>query len=291
MDLYSVLGVGRKASAVEIKRAYFNKARSTHPDKCPGDMGANERFQAVGRAFATLSDPERKQLYDTTGIVEEGGGLNSDGVAWADFWRDFYTRVTTTKVEEMREEYVGSAEEKRHLAEQYVAAKGDMDKLMDTMLFSTTEEEPRYRKLLEEMVRQGEVPKFRAFESEPAAKRKKRQQRAAREAEEAEELARELGLGGGAGGALVGGGSSGDGMASLRAALVARQARRGEGMLDALAAKYAKPNDKVKAAAKERKEGKAKGKAKAGASLDDPLDDAAFEKMQEQMLARAAARR
>ena len=73
-DLYATLGVSRDADAAAIKRAYLQLARDTHPDRCPGDEGANARFQAIGRAYATLRDPEKRRLYDAAGIVDDGAG-------------------------------------------------------------------------------------------------------------------------------------------------------------------------------------------------------------------------
>ncbi|HEU0092264.1 MAG TPA: DnaJ domain-containing protein, partial [Vicinamibacteria bacterium] len=64
MDLYQVLGVRRGASVAEIRRAYQKRARSLHPDLNPGDPVAAEHFREVSRAFAVLSDPQRRAAYD-----------------------------------------------------------------------------------------------------------------------------------------------------------------------------------------------------------------------------------
>ena len=62
-DPYSVLRVGREASAAEISRAYRRAARETHPDSHRGDPSA-ERFNAVSEAYETLRDPNRRAAYD-----------------------------------------------------------------------------------------------------------------------------------------------------------------------------------------------------------------------------------
>lgn len=55
-------------------QAYLKAARKTHPDKCTSDDQATERFQEVGRAYTILSDPERRKLYDETGMMDESVG-------------------------------------------------------------------------------------------------------------------------------------------------------------------------------------------------------------------------
>ena len=66
-DYYEVLGVGRNASAWEIKKAYRALARRYHPDVNPNDKGSEERFKEINEAHEVLADLEKRRKYDQLG--------------------------------------------------------------------------------------------------------------------------------------------------------------------------------------------------------------------------------
>ena len=67
-DYYKTLGVGKSASAKEIKAAYRKLARQWHPDVNPTKKKeADEKFKEISEAYEVLSDPEKRKTYDTLG--------------------------------------------------------------------------------------------------------------------------------------------------------------------------------------------------------------------------------
>lgn len=66
-DYYEVLGVGKEASADEIKRAYRRMAMKYHPDKNPNDKEAEAKFKECAEAYEVLSDSNKRQRYDQFG--------------------------------------------------------------------------------------------------------------------------------------------------------------------------------------------------------------------------------
>jgi molecular chaperone DnaJ len=78
-DLYSVLGVDKKASPDEIKKAYRKLARQYHPDRNAGDKQAEERFKEISAAYDVLGDPDKRKQYDRGGFFTGGGPGGAPG--------------------------------------------------------------------------------------------------------------------------------------------------------------------------------------------------------------------
>jgi curved DNA-binding protein len=70
-DYYKIMGLDRKASAEEIKKAYRRLARKYHPDVSK-EKDAEERFKEIAEAYETLRDPEKRAAYDLLGDHQPG---------------------------------------------------------------------------------------------------------------------------------------------------------------------------------------------------------------------------
>lgn len=67
IDYYKVLGIDKKASEGDIKKAYRKLARKFHPDLNPNDKEAEKKFKEINEANEVLSNPENRKKYDSYG--------------------------------------------------------------------------------------------------------------------------------------------------------------------------------------------------------------------------------
>ena len=79
-DYYKILGVDKKASQDDVKKAYRKLAVKFHPDKNPGDKKAEEKFKEINEANDVLSDPAKRKKYDDLGEnwQSQGQGFPND---------------------------------------------------------------------------------------------------------------------------------------------------------------------------------------------------------------------
>lgn len=70
-DYYSILGVTQNCSEDEIRKQYRKLAMQYHPDRNPDSPEAEEKFKEIAEAYGVLTDPEKRQQYDT--YMHQGG--------------------------------------------------------------------------------------------------------------------------------------------------------------------------------------------------------------------------
>ena len=99
-DYYEVLGLGRSASASEIKKAYLKLAKQYHPD-VSSSPDSEKKFKEISQAYDILKDPQKKAAYDRMGhsaFQQSGGGASTGGFGggnpdindiFGDFFSDF----------------------------------------------------------------------------------------------------------------------------------------------------------------------------------------------------------
>lgn len=78
-DYYETLGVDKKASQEEIKRAYRKLALRFHPDCNQGSKTCEEKFKEINEAYSCIGDPEKRVIYDQTGFSDAGPGFGGFG--------------------------------------------------------------------------------------------------------------------------------------------------------------------------------------------------------------------
>lgn len=85
-DYYEILGVTRQASEADLKSAFRKLAKEHHPDRNPGDKGAEQKFKELNEAYEVLKDPQKRAAYDQFGHAAfEGGGRGGQGGFGPDF--------------------------------------------------------------------------------------------------------------------------------------------------------------------------------------------------------------
>ncbi|HZC01676.1 MAG TPA: DnaJ domain-containing protein, partial [Gammaproteobacteria bacterium] len=88
-DYYEALGLARNATEAEIKKAYRRMAMKYHPDRNPGDKGAEGRFKEVKEAYEVLADARKRAAYDQFGHAGVDASAAASGAGFGGFGGGF----------------------------------------------------------------------------------------------------------------------------------------------------------------------------------------------------------
>ncbi|KAL8768358.1 MAG: hypothetical protein Q9209_005392 [Squamulea sp. 1 TL-2023] len=227
IDPYTTLNLGPSATAAEVRIAYKTLALKHHPgqsipefdislqsfiktihslqvsipfnhttanssaDKAEASQKstAHSTFQNIAFAYAILSSPHRRKLYDTTGSTSEtlSNLSDDDDFNWLSFFRTQYCSLSASTLDDFSISYKNSNEECRDLLAAYEKHKGKLNGVYEeVMLSNPLEDEERFHGIIDKAIENGEVESFKAYTKESKASKDARMKRARREAEHAE---------------------------------------------------------------------------------------------------------
>lgn len=203
-NFYEILGLNSDASTKEskysfdlhmvfyifpilVKKAYHRLSLLVHPDRVEEDQKviATEKFKALGKIHSILQDSDKRKLYDDAGEFDDEMDSSFN---WYDYWRNMFKKIDIKDIENHEKEYIGSETELRDIRKAYINSKGNMDKLLEMVPFSNCDNEPRYIKIVEKMVEDGEVERYECFFNENKVKKMRRKKKWEKEKKEAEQI-------------------------------------------------------------------------------------------------------
>lgn len=157
-SLYEILGVEKTATQPEIKKAYHKLALRLHPDKNPGDEGANEKFQHLQKVMSVLGDEEKRAFYDQTGFVDDDALVGETANSMQEFFKAMYHTITEEDIKEFEANYRGSDSERKDLKDLYSKYKGNMKRLFCSMICSYPERDShRFKDIIDDAIAEGEL--------------------------------------------------------------------------------------------------------------------------------------
>ncbi|CAD1813055.1 DnaJ domain family protein [Candida parapsilosis] len=208
IDPYEVLGVDKDASPILIKKTYKRLCLKHHPDKIKqmkqndrsGAASEEELFTKIQFSYSILSDPVRRNRFDTLGSLSElNDDYDDEGFDWKEYFQSMNERITVEMIEEDRVKYQKSKEEREDIVSSFIYYEGDFLKLFEVIphLDFTESEEERVYKIIEQELPRLKVDKsvtksWEKYTKSRKTKVKNMLKKLAKEAKEAEELQKQL---------------------------------------------------------------------------------------------------
>ncbi|CAH8517152.1 unnamed protein product [Heterobilharzia americana] len=183
-NLYEVLGVAKECPKTELRKAFYKLSLLHHPDRHNSDSksDATKRFQVLSRVYSYMEDDEKRKVYDEAGIIDEEDAItNKSYDDWAKYWQLLFPKITAAQIDEYCKKYKGSEQETEDLTKLYNRSKGDMDIIMESLIFTSYQDETRVRSLIDKLISEGKVKAFKNYTHERPEKAAGRAKRALEE--------------------------------------------------------------------------------------------------------------
>ncbi|KAK6200970.1 DnaJ domain-containing protein [Scheffersomyces amazonensis] len=207
IDPYTILGVGKESSPLEIKKSYKKLCLKYHPDKLQQQYQQQQQdnvdghlFAKIQFAYSILSDSSKRQRYDRTGSLEEFGD-QEEGFDWQDYFNSINEKITIDMIEEDKIKYQNSEEEREDIISNFLYYEGDFLKLFELiphLEFSESEEQRVFGIIQDEIeseldnndlvVDKSTLLSWNKYKKSRKTKVKQMLKKLAKEAKEAEEI-------------------------------------------------------------------------------------------------------
>ena len=157
---------------------------------------AHTKFQEIAFAYAILSDERRRKRYDTTGNTSESLDIDGDDFSWSDFFRaQWADAVTAQKLNNFKDTYQNSDEERHDVLAAYRSSKGKLNQVFKTVMLSNPlDDEERFRSYIDQAIKDGELEAYDTYMKETQKSKDQRHVNARKEGAEAENHAKKLGV-------------------------------------------------------------------------------------------------
>ena len=151
VSLYELLRIAPTATDKEVRKAYLVLSRAVHPDRNPSPH-AQQDFIALKKAYDILSEATKRERYDRTGQVDD------ESQSFADAYERYRgVPISDDDIVSYMESYRNSEAEQQDLLDYFEAHRGDVSRILGSVVGSTDKDIPRFVKFLKAALRSGQV--------------------------------------------------------------------------------------------------------------------------------------